>query len=355
MTSRMPPPVTARPPGRSPVRLLVTFVVALGVVLLVVGAVALALAPKPPPADCPDPTQVCSGPPAPPTLPAASQVAGEPPATRDPAPLVTPSSPPTTTPPTTAPTNPPASQTAAATAPASAAPVTPAPSVPPPATPVAPSASVPPGSPEPTPAPTAPPASAPPPTDAPATPPPATPEPTAPTDFVVPAPRAASDAAPFRAGSVWRSEQWGFNFEWDEDIWRIREEGPEFVFMVAGGGRVALTVGAYDATVTSPQVAFATERTRLEGQFLGLIEEPDPRMQLPGLPNIGYRVGLGGVFAGTANSAQGPTVNVSVALLAAGDSRITILVILVTTNDLRAPAFSLVDSMLNTLRWSEAE
>ena len=65
-----------RPPGRSPFRVLLTFVVALGVVLLVAGAVAVALTPAAPPPDCPDPNQVCGRPPVAPTLPPASQVAG---------------------------------------------------------------------------------------------------------------------------------------------------------------------------------------------------------------------------------------------------------------------------------------
>jgi hypothetical protein len=171
--------------------------------------------------------------------------------------------------------------------------------------------------------------------------------------FAVPAPRPASDAAPFRAGSVWRSEKFGFNFEWEPSIWTIREEGPEFVYMLAARGNVALTIGAYDAALKSPQDAFTDEEARLRERILGLTPEPDPSLQLPGLPNIGYRLGLGGVYAGTVNTAQGPTVNVSIALLTAGDSRITIIVTLLTVNQLRPGAFSIVDSMLNTLRWSE--
>ena len=289
-----------------------TFVAALGVVLLVVGAVVLALAPSAPPADCPDPSQVCGGPPDEPTLPPASQVAGQPPASRGPGPAATATSPPTiasTGPPATAP----ATATAAAATPQpSPAPATPAATPPPAATPVAPSAGAP------TDAPTASPTEAP-------TGPPATPEPTTPTAFVVPAPRPASGAAPFRAGSVWRSEEFGFSFEWDPDIWTIREEGPEFAYMTAARGNVALTIGGYDAAEKSAQQAFADEVVRLEGQNPRPDREPDPGLQLPGLPNIGYRLGLGGVFAGTVNSPQGPTIPVSVALLTASDSDRTII------------------------------
>ena len=66
-------------------------------------------------------------------------------------------------------------------------------------------------------------------------------------------------------------------------------------------------------------------------------------------------VGFGGAFAGTINSPQGPTVNVSIAILTAGDDRMTVLVSLVTTSQLRAPAFSVVDSILNTFRWNDPE
>lgn len=315
-----------RPPGRSPLRLLVTFLAALGVVLLIVGAAAIALAPPAAAPDCPESDGVCGGPPVPPTLPPASSVAGRPPATQ--APVATP---------------------AAASAPATAAPATaaPAPTVagqtasPTPAPPTAlPSA---PGSPPPSEAP-----SVPQPTTAPPSPT-ATPA----TAFVVPAPRPASEAAPFRAGAVWRSSEYGFSFEYDDEIWTIREESGRGVYMLAARGQVALSIGAFAAGDRQPDDLFRDEIARLEGLILGFIEEPDPDLQLPGVANIGYRIGSGGAFAGTVNSPQGPTTNVSAAVLTAGDDRITVLVTLLTPTQLRAPAFSVVDSMLNTFRWSD--
>ena len=100
---------------------------------------------------------------------------------------------------------------------------------------------------------------------------------------------------------------------------------------------------------------FEEEQARLADVILGFTPEPDPFLALPGLPNVGYRLGSGGAFAGTINSPQGPQVNVSVAILTAGDERMTVLVSLVTTSQLRAPAFSVVDSTLNTFRWNDPE
>jgi hypothetical protein len=354
-----------RPPGRSPFRVLLSFVVALGVVLLVAGAVAVALTPAAPPPDCPDPNQVCGGPPEEPTLPPASQVAGGSPEASLPG-LPLPTEAPSTVP-STAPTAEPTPAPTAEPTPAPTLAPTPEPTAEPTAAPsVEPSAAAsieatPAPTPEPTAAPTVEPSASPSapasesPSESPSASPPAGPSATPGVGFVVPAPRPASDAAPYRARTVWRSTEWGFSFEYDDDLWTIRDEGARGVQLVAARGNVSLSIGAFPAADGSPQQVFEDEQDRLADVILGFTEEPDPLRALPGIPNIGYRVGLGGAFAGTINSPQGPTINVSIAILTAGDDRMTVLVSLVTTSQLRPPAFSVTDSILNTFRWSDPE
>jgi hypothetical protein len=357
----------SRPPGRSPFRVLLSFVVALGVVLLVAGAVAVALTPPAPPPDCPDPNQVCGRPPEEPTLPPASQVAGASPSASVPGVPLPTEAPSATAAPTDAPTAAPTDAPTAAPTDAPTAAPTPEPTAAPTEAPtVAPSA---PASPEPTTAPTpepttpptvepsAPPSVEPsaPASEAPSASPSAGPSPTPGTGFVVPLPRPASDAAPYRAGTVWRSSAWGFSFEFDDDTWTISEESANGVQLRAGRGNVSLSIGAFPAGDRSPQQVFEDEKARLADVILGFTPEPDPFLALPGIPNIGYRVGFGGAFAGTINSPQGPTVNVSIAILTAGDDQKTVLVSLVTVSQLRPPAFSVSDSILNTFRWNDPE
>ena len=238
-----------RPPGRSPFRVLLTFVVALGVVLLVAGAVAVALTPAAPPPDCPDPNQVCGRPPAEPTLPPASQVAVASPVASPPGrPL--PTEAPTsgaTAAPSVAPRRRRPSETAAAspTSAPTAAPTTDPTPVPRHSRPSAePSPSRRSSRPaEPTPRsrrPRRPSAPSEAPSESPSASPPAGPSATPGIGFVVPAPRPASDAAPYRAGTVWRSSEYGFSFEYDADIWTINDESPRGVQLLAARGNVSL-------------------------------------------------------------------------------------------------------------------
>ena len=85
------------------------------------------------------------------------------------------------------------------------------------------------------------------PTETPSASPPAGPSATPGIGFVVPAPRPASDAAPYRAGTVWRSSEYGFSFEYDADIWTIKEESPRGVQLLAARGNVSLAIGAFPA------------------------------------------------------------------------------------------------------------
>ena len=100
---------------------------------------------------------------------------------------------------------------------------------------------------------------------------------------------------------------------------------------------------------------FEEEQARLADVILGFTARARPVPRPPGTAERRISPRSGGAFAGTINSPQGPQVNVSMAILTAGDERMTVLVSLVTTSRLRAPAFSVVDSILNTFRWNDPE
>ena len=87
---------------------------------------------------------------------------------------------------------------------------------------------------------------------------------------------------------------------------RSRRRARAGVQLLAARGNVSLAIGAFPAADRSAQQVFEDEQARLADVILGFTAEPDPFLALPGLPNIGYRVGHGGAFAGTVNSPQGP-------------------------------------------------
>ena len=167
----------------------------------------------------------------------------------------------------------------------------------------------------------------------------------------LPSPRARSDAPRLVHGTSWASSALGFTLEYDEGIWSLENEGSNGLYLIAANGNVAVTVVGYPAGEVSPRDAFQREVNRLGDTVLGLTEEPDEARKLPGTPVIGYEPGVGTAFTGTLNSPQGPGSNVSVAVLAATDSQITIVVNVITIDSLREPAFAAADSILNTVHW----
>ena len=72
---------------------------------------------------------------------------------------------------------------------------------------------------------------------------------------------------------------------------------------------------------------------------------------MPGTPVVGHRQGFGTVMNGTLSTPQGPGANVDVVVLTATDSTISLRLTVLTTDDLRDPAFSVVDSINNSIQW----
>ena len=295
------PPARTSGHGRvSPGRLILVFVVVLGIGLALGAAVVLALQPAARKAECPDPAVQCRQPPIAPTLPPTGRASAAPAAT--PAPtiirpsgtLAIPSTQPSTRP-TAAPAGSPA-----ASAPASTAPTT---------------------------APTTPPIAG------------------------LPEPLLASDVAALRIGEVWSSSEMGFTVEYSGRTWSIQDETATSVVLTAGNGAVLLSIEGFPASAASPKALLQQKVTSLGDLVLGLTEETDPARQLPGQPIVGHRQGFGVLMNGTIDTPQGPSANVDVVILAATDSTITIRVTLITDDDLRDPAFAVVDSILNSLEW----
>ena len=294
----------------SPTRLIVVFVVVLAIGLAIGAAVVVALQPAAKKPDCPDPSVPCGAPPIAPTLPPIALSSPTPQRTpaativRPSGTLVIPSIQPSVGP-TVAPTVAPSSTTS--------------PSAPPSASPSE--------------SPTAPP----------------TPSPTPPA-AQLPQPIPASNAGPLRIGETWSSTGMGFELEYDSSLWQVEDESANALTLSAGNGAVLVSIEGFKVS-TSLKSLIQQKVNKLADVILGLTEESDPSRQLPGKPVVGHRQGFGTVMNGTINTPQGPGANVDVVILAATDNTISIRVTVVTVDDLREPAFSVADSILNSISW----
>ena len=314
-----PPPgyVLARgsggPPsgGRvSPLRLILVFVVVLAIGLAAGAAVVLALQPPAKAPDCPDPSVPCGAPPIAPTLPPVA-VASPTPRPSPAATIVRPSGPLviSSARPSIAPTVAPTSTVVPSTGPST-----------PPSAPPSASASAPP---EPSP-----------------TPPVA----------LLPQPRPASNAAPLRIGEVWISTGMGFQLEYNSNLWVVEDQSANSLSLSAGKGAVLVSIEGFKSS-SSLKSLIQQKINKLTDVILGLTEETASWRQPPGKPVVGHRQGFGVVMNGTINTPQGPGANLDVVILAASDSAISIRVTVVTVDDLRDPAFSVADSILNSIEW----
>ena len=288
----------------SPVRLIVVFVVVLALGLGMGALVVLAVQPAARPAPCAKPSVECGQPPVTATLPPRSNASS--------APLATP-----------APTIVRPSRTAVIPSAAPSHAATPAPTS-------APASSV---------APTAAPTAA------------VSASPTAPPIAGLPQPLPATDAGALRIGEVWTSSELGFGLEYNGRVWAIERETATSLVLTAGNGAVLLSIEGFPASGASPRALLEEKVQALGDIVLGLTEETDPARQLPGRPIVGHRQGFATLMNGTVNTPQAPSANVDVVVLAATDSTISIRVTLVTDDDLRDPAFSVADAILNSIEW----
>ncbi len=168
-------------------------------------------------------------------------------------------------------------------------------------------------------------------------------------------PHAFAAARPLVTGRVWRSRELGYRFEYRPARWSTRGLTARNAILDSRTGLdlEVRFIGA-PASVRSPlqMIADLKHDIAANSDVLGLHSDSSLRHTLLG-PSVGYVDGIGGAYAGTLDTPQGPGGRVFVDLLAATDGRITIGVEAITAEDetYRPEALYLADSLLNTLRW----
>jgi Pro-kumamolisin, activation domain/Subtilase family len=183
-----------------------------------------------------------------------------------------------------------------------------------------------------------------------------------PVDGGVPAPPShvpvsgPDDAPAMTTGTAWRSPDLGFGVDYDPDGWSVVDQDRRGA-LLGGVGQLrdaSLWIAATPAADASPDRALAARVSALGESLVGLAEDDRPESRILG-PNIGYVDGVGAVYGGATDSAQGPGRRARVAVLSASDGNLTItasLILVGGTADDWQGVRQAADSVLNTTTWS---
>jgi kumamolisin len=172
-------------------------------------------------------------------------------------------------------------------------------------------------------------------------------------------PTALAARAPLVGGKVWRSRGLGFRFEYNPRLWRVARQNARGALLALNIPSrpdldLVLLIQGVPLSEAAPLQLLQKQISALRGDILGL--KPDPRRKNALLgPAIGYVDGnaVGGPYAGTLDTPQGPGPRINLLTMAATDGRVSLVATAATTasEQLRHPLMGLADSVLNTVQW----
>jgi hypothetical protein len=137
-------------------------------------------------------------------------------------------------------------------------------------------------------------------------------------------------------GTLWESRELGYSFEYPKFLHVSSEDGRSVQLEISttSGFDIQIWVSGARAGSSSIDALVTARRDALAQRVLGLSEDNDSgdRVMAPGL---GFVRGTGGAYSGTLDSPTGPSSPASVAILAAGDGKVNVVLsILITGEDL---------------------
>lgn len=166
----------------------------------------------------------------------------------------------------------------------------------------------------------------------------------------LPQPLPASSAEPLRNGVLWTSSAFGFTVQYNPGIWALDSQAGAAISLSAWQGSVMVSIQGFDPS-SDPASLIQQKVARLGDSVLGLTRDTDVTHRPPGRPFVGFRRGEGELLTGTLNNPQGPTTTAGVAILAATDGQVAIVVTVLAPDSLRDAAFYFSDAVLNSIRW----
>ena len=157
---------------------------------------------------------------------------------------------------------------------------------------------------------------------------------------------------PLVNAEVWRSSELGYSLEYSGRRWRVQSEGPRGVNLSATQGDMALSIEGVPATEDDPRSLLERRLDAVRERTLGLDEDTEPAHRVLS-PVVGLHPGVGGAYRAVVDTPQGATAPLGIAMMAAGNRRVSVVVVGATgetSENNREALFSRADSVLNTVR-----
>lgn len=158
----------------------------------------------------------------------------------------------------------------------------------------------------------------------------------------------------FPGYTLWQSSGLGYSLRYNANHWQVAAQDANGVQLSAGDGLSVLEVTGAPQSQVSPSALFQQKVSALQGQLLGLARDTDPNNTLLGT-NVGLVPGPGDVFVGTVSSPQGPQSPVSVAIMAAGDGKVSIVATVVAPGNNqadKAAVYQEADDIIDSVQWA---
>lgn len=170
---------------------------------------------------------------------------------------------------------------------------------------------------------------------------------------------------PFSNWQPYADAATGFSVEFDPDIWSISRQSDGFLVLEALGGNVSLAFDVGRAGDWTPEALKGAHKDGWSERLLGFADDTEPARALLGDAILGYRDGVGGLYSGTIDTSQGPTIDMTVAIIAATDDQVTAAAVLLTPValplqsgemlEIRSFALHVADDVINSFTWPTDE
>jgi hypothetical protein len=156
--------------------------------------------------------------------------------------------------------------------------------------------------------------------------------------------------APFSGYATWRSPGLGYSLTYDPKSWGIESDNADSVELRSADGVSTMVINGVTASRATPSALLSAEVGGLRGDLLGLQADTSPDDQLLG-SHVGAISGVGAVYKGTINTPQAPDTTVAIALMAAGNPRLTVLATVVADPQNVRFIYQQADGIINSIDW----
>ena len=158
-----------------------------------------------------------------------------------------------------------------------------------------------------------------------------------------------SRAAAFVPGTPFTSQRFGYRFDYDPSLWTVSAQDESNV-QLGIGGKVVLTIQGFDPSEGTPEELMNHRIATLPFNVVSLSEDTKEADRILG-PAVGYESGVGKLLQGALDTPQGPGSPIDVVVMAATDGKVTVVMTLVTFDDVKDQAFGLADQLMNEFRF----